>query len=85
MVSWDFKMKKRLINFLMILALAGIFQSCSSKKAKDFSYAKGGNIRFRNSGISLKFDKNIREGPCIFWRNRCSTIVALWFAPNDQG
>ena len=52
-------MKNKLINCMTILALTSIVLSSCSKKVKDFSFINGGDIWFRNSGISLKFDKNM--------------------------
>lgn len=52
-------MKNKLSDYLAILALSSIILTSCSKKAKEFSFVNGGDIWFRNSGISLKFDKNM--------------------------
>ncbi|OFX41921.1 MAG: hypothetical protein A2X03_07230 [Bacteroidetes bacterium GWA2_40_15] len=59
MVSWNLNMKRKILYTLAMLALAGISLSSCSKKGKDFSFTDGGDIWFRNSGISLRFDKNM--------------------------
>ncbi|NOY95997.1 MAG: alpha-galactosidase [Chlorobi bacterium] len=62
------------INFLflasILLALMAV-SSCSTSE-KHFSYEKGGDIWFRNSGIKLRFDKNMY---CkVFYKNEANFL-----------
>jgi alpha-galactosidase len=59
MVFGYLRMKRKNFRWPVIFFLTCIiFMSCSNK-GKDFSFVKDGDIWFKNSGISLKFDKNM--------------------------
>lgn len=47
-----------LVGFTMLTLTSILWMSCT-RKARDFSCENGGEIWFRNAGISLKFDKNM--------------------------
>ncbi len=52
-------MKKNNLIYLTILTLTSMTWISCSKQSKDFSFVNKGDIWFKNSGISLKFDKNM--------------------------
>ncbi len=52
-------MRRKIYGYIMILILTGMMWMSCTRKARDFSYENGGEIWFRNAGISLKFDKNM--------------------------
>jgi alpha-galactosidase len=59
MVSRNLSLLKRISSSILVTALAGsMLMSCATGH-KDFSFTRGGDIWFRNSGISLKFDKSM--------------------------
>ena len=51
-------MRNFIVMSLAAVFLTGLF-SCSDSQNSGLSYRKGGDIWFRNSGIKLKFDKNM--------------------------
>ncbi len=52
-------MKKLHLVFPLLLIISLVITSSCSELKKDFSFKQGGDIWFRNSGIELKFDKNM--------------------------
>lgn len=52
-------MKKNNFSYIAILVFVCISMISCSKKSRDFYYETGSEIWFRNSEISLKFDKNM--------------------------
>ena len=52
-------MKKLHLVFPLFLIISMVIVSSCSELKKDFSFKHGGDIWFRNSGIELKFDKNM--------------------------
>lgn len=74
-------MKKNNFSYIAMLALVSITMISCSKKSKDFYYETGGEIWFRNSEISLKFDKKMYCS--IYYQNSNNSLNAVGDSANN--
>ena len=74
-------MKKNDFSYIALLALVCVSMISCSKKSRDFYYETGGEIWFRNSEISLKFDNKMYCS--IYYQNSNNSLNAVGDSANN--